>query len=388
MLTKLNFKIGSLVISLSEFFPSRASKRAGGLSELFRRKSGKPAAKWESYLQHYDRHFTNIKEKELSILEIGVQAGGSLEVWAHYFKSAKHIIGCDIDPDCGSLSYADPRIQVVIGDINTSETLKCLEAIADKLDVIIDDGSHKSSDVIQSFVKLFPRLADEGIYLIEDLHCSYWEGYEGGLYDPFSAISFFKKIVDILNRPFWGLDIKANDFFAEFKSISGILESNGTWDFLLDIYSVEFVNSMCIIHKRSRKDNALGLLILSEQVKDDDSETIAELKSQSYAVGEIAIPDQSANVFSNAPLKKNEDTLFKARNEIAILKQQNMSLSAQVYEATKKYYDSSVAVNQLTTDFYEATKKYCDASVRIQQLEHQINQLEQSKINQDDNPTI
>lgn len=373
---------------LGELFTSAASKEAAALNALFRRKNGKPAAKWESYLQHYDRHFVYIKGKELSILEIGVQAGGSLEVWASYFKSAKHIIGCDIDPVCGSLSYADPRIQLIIGDINTLETLKCLEAITDKLDVIIDDGSHKSSDVIQSFVQLFPRLTDGGIYLIEDLHCSYWESYEGGLYDPFSAISFFKKIVDIVNRPFWGLDTKANDFFAEFKSISGIFESNGTWDFLADIYSIEFVNSMCIIHKRSRKDNVLGSLILSGQVKNDDSKTVTSLNSQNYITGEISIPNQGANIFSKSPSGQSDDNLFRARNEITILKQQNMSLSAQVYEATKKCYDTSVAVNQLTTDFYEATKKYCDASVKIQQLEHQIKQLEQSKINQDENPTI
>jgi hypothetical protein len=386
MLTKLNIKIGDLVRSLGEFFP--APKKAGGLSELFRRKSGKPAAKWQSYLQHYDRHFSSIKGKQVCLLEIGVQAGGSLEVWGGYFKSAKHIIGCDINPACASLSYTDPRIQVVIGDVNSSETLESLAAISGTLDVIIDDGSHNSSDIIQSFIQLFPRLTDGGIYLIEDLHCSYWETYQGGLYDPFSAISFFKKIVDIINRPFWGVDIKANDFLAEFKSIPGILESNETWDFLSDIYSVEFVNSMCIIHKRSRTDNALGSLILSGHVKNDDSETMAELKSQGYVAGEIAIPDQSAKLYSDAPLRKNEDHLFKARNEITVLKQQNTLLSAQVYEVTKKYYDSSVAVNKLTTDFYEATKKYYDASVKIQQLEHQINQLEQSTINPDKNSSI
>jgi hypothetical protein len=395
------------------------------LSTLFHRKTGKPAAKWQGYLQHYDRLFSGLKTKPLRILEIGIQAGGSLEVWAQYFESALQIIGCDKDPACGNLSYTDSRIHVLIGDINAPETLHSLTVLTETLDLVIDDGSHHSEDIIRSFVQIFPRLSGDGIYLIEDLHCSYWESYGGGLYDPFSAISFFKKIVDIINRPMWGVAINAHDFFADFKFIASATQPENAWDFLAEIHSIEFVNSMCIIHKRPIKDNALGLLTLSGRALEKSAEGVVKHDSKHYIAGEIAVPNQSTNVFSTAPSQQISDQLLAAHEEIASLKRQNASLSThahdaakkyydasvanekltsevygvtkkyydsslalgqlttQVYEATKKYYDSSVIVDQLTTQFYEVTKKYYEASVTIQQLEYQLNQLEHSKLNPD-----
>ncbi len=47
-------------------------------------------------------------------------------------------------------------------------------------DVVIDDGSHQSADIISSFETLFPTLAEGGLYVIEDLHCSYNPDYGGG----------------------------------------------------------------------------------------------------------------------------------------------------------------------------------------------------------------
>jgi hypothetical protein len=257
-----------LAARLADHLPFLQPKPVETLSTLFQRETGKPAAKWQGYLQHYDRHLAELKDQPLRILEIGVQAGGSLEVWAQYFKSATLIIGCDIDPACGALQYDDPRIKVLIGDINTPETLQSLTTLTDTLDVVIDDGSHHSSDIIRSFVHLFPRLREEGTYLIEDLHCSYWESYGGGLYDPFSAIAFFKKIVDLTNRPVWGVDVDAKDFLAEFNAILGDTSQKNAmtetdWRFLEDIHSIEFVNSICVIHKRAASHNSLGRLVLS-----------------------------------------------------------------------------------------------------------------------------
>jgi hypothetical protein len=325
------------------------------LTTLFHRTVGKHAAKWHGYLQHYDRHFEGLKGQPLRILEIGIQAGGSLEIWAEYFKEAKLIIGCDIDSACGDLHYADPRIKVLIGDINTVQTLQSLAAITDTLDIVIDDGSHHSNDIIRSFAMLFPCLADGGTYLIEDLHCSYWENYGGGLHNPFSAISFFKKIVDIVNRPVWGMDVEAKDFFSEFKFIFGESTAPEMWQFLADIYSIEFVNSMCVIHKRSVKHNVLGLKVLSGSL-----EAIAQ-SPYKYVASEMSVPDQSGNILSKPPTLGRENQLLLAREEIARLKEQNIAL---------------------TTQFYESTKKFYDASVTIQQLEFKLKQLEQP--NQDE----
>jgi len=357
---------------MAEHSPFLQPKPAQALSTLFQRETGKPAAKWQGYLKHYDRHLSRLKDQPLRLLEIGVQAGGSLEVWAQYFKSATLIIGSDIDPACGALRYDDPRIKVLIGDINNPETLRSLSALTDTLDVVIDDGSHHSSDIIRSFIKLFPRLAEDGTYLIEDLHCSYWESYGGGLYDPFSAIAFFKKIVDLVNRPVWGVDVAAKDFLAEFSAILGEASpetamSEIDWRFLDDIHAIEFVNSICIIHKRAATHNALGALVLS-----------GAPSPHHYVAAEMTVPDQSANVFASPFSQQGDTQLLHAREEIARLKKQNSALTAQIYELTKLKIDN---IN-LTSQFYEATKKFYDASVTIQQLEFKLKQLEQP--NQDE----
>ena len=362
-MTKPTLAKRSLLERLVEHLPFVQPKPPATLRTLFHRDTGKPAAKWQGYLQHYDRHLAGRKEQPLRLLEIGVQAGGSLEVWAQYFNNARLIIGCDIDPACGALRYDDPRIKILIGDINTPATLQSLSVLTETLDVVIDDGSHHSRDIIRSFVQLFPRLSEGGTYLIEDLHCSYWDSYGGGLYDPFSAIAFFKKIVDLVNRPVWGVQVAAKDFLAEFRALvddaaTEIAPNETDWSFLDQIHSIEFVNSICVIHKRAARHNVLGPLLLSGVQRNDGAEGKANASSHQYVAAEMSVPDQHTNVFSNPAAQQAQTQLSLAREEIARLKEQNVTL---------------------TTQFYEATKNFYDASVTIQQLEYQLKELEQTK---------
>ena len=48
------------------------------------------------------------------------------------------------------------------------------------VDIVLDDGSHHMHDVKSSFDYLYPILNVGGIYIIEDLHTSYWRRYGGG----------------------------------------------------------------------------------------------------------------------------------------------------------------------------------------------------------------
>lgn len=384
----------NLLQPLNDHLTFAQPKPVETLSTLFHRGVGKTAAKWQGYLQHYDRLLARLKDQPLRILEIGVQAGGSLEVWAQYFKSATLIIGCDIDHDCGALRFDDPRIKVLIGDINNPETLQSLTALTDAVDVVIDDGSHHSSEIIRSFVQIFPRLTEGGTYLIEDLHCSYWESYGGGLYDPFSAIAFFKKIVDLVNRPVWGVSIEARDFLADFRAIieetsSRTATSETDWRFLDDIHAIEFVNSICVIHKRAVTANVLGTLVLSGQrindgsKSNDDRDGKNEASPHQYVEAEISVPDQSANILSLPAYQQGDAQLLLALQEIARLKEQNIVLTTQVYELTKLKIENIT----LTTQVYESTKKFYDSSVTIQQLEQQHKQFEQTKPDNDSSTT-
>ena len=57
------------------------------LEEYFFNKTDKTlkSCKYHEYLKIYDRYFKKFIGKNPTILEIGVQAGGSLEMWNHYF---------------------------------------------------------------------------------------------------------------------------------------------------------------------------------------------------------------------------------------------------------------------------------------------------------------
>jgi hypothetical protein len=49
------------------------------------------------------------------------------------------------------------------------------------IDVVIDDGSHVAEHQKISFDVLFPLVSDDGLYLCEDLHTSYWKEFQGGI---------------------------------------------------------------------------------------------------------------------------------------------------------------------------------------------------------------
>jgi hypothetical protein len=107
--------------------------------------------------------------------------------------NATRIVGCDVNPRCAALRFDDPRIGIVVGSAVDESVREKILSTVPSLDVVIDDGSHQSREIIAAFCSYFPRIADGGVFIAEDLHCSYWSKFEGGLFHPLSAISFFKE---------------------------------------------------------------------------------------------------------------------------------------------------------------------------------------------------
>jgi hypothetical protein len=214
-------------------------------SNAYFAQSGKYTDKWASYIEAYGAVLDPIRENIRSVLEIGVQNGGSLEVWARYLPHATKIIGCDIDPACGKLAYSDPRIHLVVGDVNDVKTKKKVLNAIGNFDLIIDDGSHFPSDIIKTFWTYFPHVALGGYLIIEDLHTSYWSSYEGGLAHPQSSMQFLKLLADIVNFEHWGITARREDAMNQFLAGRGLADEKT----LADVLSVTFLNSMCVIQK-------------------------------------------------------------------------------------------------------------------------------------------
>ena len=141
------------------------------------------------------------ERRPIRLLEIGVQNGGSLEVWSKYLPPDSTIIGIDIDPAVEKLNF-NGNVRAFVADINDVDKVDRLIG-PEPFDVIIDDGSHTSSDIISTFRRLFPRLALGGKYIVEDLHASYWKSHEGGLRLRSSSIEYFKDVVDALNADYF-----------------------------------------------------------------------------------------------------------------------------------------------------------------------------------------
>ena len=149
-------------------------------------------SKWEHYFDIYDHLLGRFYESKVNYLEIGVQNGGSLEIAKKLFASNSLIIGMDIDPNCKHLENKVAN-EIIIGSQVDDTTLSKVSKYA-PLDIIIDDGSHIQSHMIVTFLKLFPLLSQDGIYIIEDTHTNYspehQESFLGiGLYDYFKGLS-------------------------------------------------------------------------------------------------------------------------------------------------------------------------------------------------------
>jgi hypothetical protein len=165
---------------------------------------------------------------------------------------------------------------------------------------VIDDGSHRSGDIIKSFVNYFPHLADNGVYVIEDLHCSYWENFEGGLFAPYSSMTFFKQLTDLINYEHWGV---SKDYTEILKGFSAQYDLKLKQDVLEKIESIEFLNSMCVIRKSSGKAAGLGLRLVygKNNVVSDAAKKLNLTKS--------IPPFQIYNVFSEKRIPPAEEVI-------------------------------------------------------------------------------
>ena len=120
-------------------------------------------------------------------------------MWKAYFSKAM-IYSFDIY-DKRELSVK--RIKIFQGNQSDKKFLSKLSNTIGKLDIIIDDGSHKNKDVIVSFKELFPLLKHSGIYVIEDTQTSYYPGMGGdsnNFNNQNTTMGFVKNLTDSLNH--------------------------------------------------------------------------------------------------------------------------------------------------------------------------------------------
>lgn len=137
----------------------------GGLSTRYGGGDGDTA---HNYTPAYYDMFKDRVDDVKMVLEIGVNAGGSLRMWEEFFPNAR-IYGLDIRPE---VLFASPRIGCLLADQGSPASLRAAMAqigTDPKFDLIIDDGSHEFEHQRVSMLTLLPYLSDTGYYVVEDL---------------------------------------------------------------------------------------------------------------------------------------------------------------------------------------------------------------------------
>lgn len=159
--------------------------------------------KWLHYFPIYEKYFNPYRTKDINFVEIGIQNGGSLQMWRKYFSQNSHIIGIDINPECKKLEteFNDKNISIHIGSSTDKEFWKKFKNKypVGSIDILLDDGGHTMDQQIFTFNTMFPWIKDGGLYICEDCHTSYYKEFNAGLNIPGTFIEFCKKLIDDIN---------------------------------------------------------------------------------------------------------------------------------------------------------------------------------------------
>jgi cephalosporin hydroxylase len=136
---------------------------------------------FHSYIELYERLLAPFVDKAITLVEIGIQYGGSMLLWQDYLPKAQFVfvdnVNC-IHPKI--LDHLDPkRTSFVFQDAYNENTANAVRSIADSglpggIDFIIDDGPHTLQSQVD-FLRLYlPLLNEGGIALIEDVQDVQW----------------------------------------------------------------------------------------------------------------------------------------------------------------------------------------------------------------------
>jgi hypothetical protein len=193
------------------------------------------------YLRHYERWLRPLRMQPLVLYEIGIAEGESLRMWREYLPNAR-IVGIDVREACAA--HAGDRIVVEIGDQRDPQFLDDVVFRQGAPHVVIDDGAHTDSAIVDTLEHLFPRVAPGGLYFVEDLHASYAPEFHDRTV---SAATYLSNLVHAVNLQGRG---RSGSFRVAVASTG---DSSGArlpqWERTLA--SLHFAQSFCVLVRRS-----------------------------------------------------------------------------------------------------------------------------------------
>ena len=141
------------------------------------------------------------------------------------------IYGIDIDPRCKE--FEENNVEIFTGSQSDLQFLEKIKNKIPKIDILIDDGGHFMEQQITTFNVLFSHVKDDGVYLCEDLHTSYWLYFGGGYKRDGTFIEYSKNFIDQLNA-----------FHSEQRRFKIA--------FYYSVDSIHYYDSVLVIHKKKK----------------------------------------------------------------------------------------------------------------------------------------
>jgi cephalosporin hydroxylase len=128
-----------------------------------------------TYTGMYEEILSQYKNKDCTLLEIGVQSGGSALLWSKYLPNAK-LSFSDIDQlNQVIIDMIGDKCIFHLGDAYSDYGLNAIKsARPDGFDVIIDDGPHTLQSMIECIRRYLPIVKKEGYLIIEDVQDIHW----------------------------------------------------------------------------------------------------------------------------------------------------------------------------------------------------------------------
>lgn len=133
--------------------------------------------KYTSYFPAYEALLSDLRSIPITLLEIGIQDGGSLYMWKEYLHPESKIVGCDLNPDI--VRFEEDGFGIIVGDQSNPSVWQTALSKHGPFDVIIDDGSHLYKDQIKSVLFAINCLKSKGLLIVEDTHTSFLQHYGG-----------------------------------------------------------------------------------------------------------------------------------------------------------------------------------------------------------------
>jgi len=138
----------------------------------FDKPGGTDKATYHSYDTYYVDVLKNYMDKEIVLMEIGVQYGGSALLWNDLFPKSKMVFLDNediVDPKIWNLMDKN-RYDFIVKDAFCDETIQILkDRYKDGFDVIIEDGPHTLDSQIFAIKHYSELLKPGGILIIEDI---------------------------------------------------------------------------------------------------------------------------------------------------------------------------------------------------------------------------